>query len=99
MPLGELATPWGTPMGEFAVITVSLILTLLLGGVGWTPKVLLSWGERLLSRLGVPCLGYLLLLANQGMSSAHFCQLVMRGHVVHQGFCQDHQMLGSCLVV
>ncbi len=46
--MGEFAIPWGTPTGEFAVITVSLILTLLLGGVGWTPEVLLSWGEMLL---------------------------------------------------
>ncbi len=30
------------------MITVSLNLTLLLGGVGWTPKVLLSWAETLL---------------------------------------------------
>ncbi len=47
-PLGEFAVPWGTPTGEFAVITVSLILTLLLGGVGWMLEVLLSWGETLL---------------------------------------------------
>ncbi len=30
------------------MITVLLILTLLLGGVGWTPEVLLSWVEMLL---------------------------------------------------
>ncbi len=48
-PLGEFDVSWDTSPGEFALITVLLILMLLLGGVGWMPEALLSWEETLLA--------------------------------------------------